>query len=680
MPNDATLSIIVKLQDEASAGLASLSAKVSSLSDAMTSKVQSLGASFTATGAKMVSMGESMQYAGQKMSIGLTVPLVALGVTAAKSASDFEDAMLKIQTGAGASATEIAGLSKTILQMASSGAQQTPLEIANGMYFIESAGYHGADAVNVLKAAMDGANVSGVNLNTVSQQLVTVMNATHSQTSDAQSVMALLNSTVGQGVMTMNDLIGAMSTGIIPKAQVAGIGINDVAAALDTMTREGVPAQKGATELGMALALISAPSSKATKALESLGLTQFQIADEMHTKGLLPALEDLKAHLTFLADGSLTDASKVALQSIFGGGRTAGGAELLIQNLGQMKTALDGLSGGAANFTGYVQAQGETTAAYYNRMKASASAAAIQIGNAMAPLEAEVFPKLAAIIEAVANWFDKLSPTMQKVVIGGLAIFAALGPVLIIFGSLFTAIGTISIAIGGLITFMVTTGPALWGAFVAGGPILWAIVAVVVLLGLAAYEMYKHWDTVKPLLLAIWNLFKFSWNVVIDFLSDKMLWFANIFTAAWKTMSDIFHAVWDALISWYTDNVVTPILNSIQVIIDAFKRMVAIVSMPVNIVSNIGNAVGGFVSHAILPQFEQGGIVPGAAGQAVPIIAHAGEEVIPANQVGRRGAGNNVTIIIQNPTVRSQSDISEMRRQIEAMMRPILLNAKVAHI
>ncbi|MFA5396040.1 MAG: hypothetical protein WC346_08545, partial [Methanogenium sp.] len=48
--------------------------------------------------------------------------------------------------------------------------------------------------------------------------------------------------------------------------------------------------------------------------------------------------------------------------------------------------------------------------------------------------------------------------------------------------------------------------------------------------------------------------------------------------------------------------------------------------------------------------FQTGGIVPGNANQAVPIIAHGGETVLPSGVAP-------ITVNINNPTVRSETDI-----------------------
>lgn len=620
MPNDSTLSIIVKLKDEASAGLAAISEKVKAAGSAVTSSLSGAGVAMDQFGTKLVFAGESIQRAGQKMSIGLTVPIVAIAAAATASATQFQEAMDKIESGAGASADEVKNLSKQFIDMAQNGAQQTPLQLAQGMYYVESAGYHTADAMSVLKAAMDGANVSGVDLNTVAQQLVTVMNATHTPTAEAENVMALLNATVGQGVMTMNDLIGAMSTGIIPKANSVGISINDVAAALDTMTRSGVPAQDGATRLGMTLSLIEAPTAKAAKALATIGLSSTQLADEMRTKGLIPALEDLETHLTH---AGLTATGQAQLISeVFGGGRTSGAALLLLQNLDQMKKAFDGLAGGAAQFSGYVKQQGESTDAFLNRMKASVSASSIQIGNAIAPLEAVIFPKLAKAIEEVANWFTNLSPRVQNGIIMFLGLLAILGPVLIIVGSLTTAVGSIirglSYLVDGLgyasaafkwFATAVTTGETGMSTFmIAAAPYLVVLAAIAA----AVYLICDAYGKMK----------------------DEQ---AAAIASAGTALAEADKA--NATIAKLTDSTRIAKTKAAQ----AASIQASNASVAAN-TGGVGTAVLDFLrgNGSILQQFAAGGIVPGTPGQAVPILAHAGEKVIPVNQVGKESRNVNL--------------------------------------
>ena len=65
-----------------------------------------------------------------------------------------------------------------------------------------------------------------------------------------------------------------------------------------------------------------------------------------------------------------------------------------------------------------------------------------------------------------------------------------------------------------------------------------------------------------------------------------------------------------------------------------------------SISSKIFGAVGGMAGLVSNLGFKQGGVVPGRLGTPVPILAHAGERVIPANRVNNGGSGaigNNIT-------------------------------------
>jgi len=63
--------------------------------------------------------------------------------------------------------------------------------------------------------------------------------------------------------------------------------------------------------------------------------------------------------------------------------------------------------------------------------------------------------------------------------------------------------------------------------------------------------------------------------------------------------------------------------------------------------------------------FQHGGIIPGLRNQPIPIIAHGGERVIPAGEVASEG---NITVNINNPTVRSQEDINSIAREVSNVL------------
>ena len=116
-------------------------------------------------------------------------------------------------------------------------------------------------------------------------------------------VMSTLNATVGSGRMTMEELVHALGSGIIPVAHLAGLSIQDIGAALATLSDSGFSASSAAAQLGTALHFLYAPTTKAKKALESIGLTQSELIKQMSgPNGLHGALALLKGHLSTAGD------------------------------------------------------------------------------------------------------------------------------------------------------------------------------------------------------------------------------------------------------------------------------------------------------------------------------------------------------------------------------------------
>lgn len=87
-----------------------------------------------------------------------------------------------------------------------------------------------------------------------------------------------------------------------------------------------------------------------------------------------------------------------------------------------------------------------------------------------------------------------------------------------------------------------------------------------------------------------------------------------------------------------------------------------------------GAAVGTAVAN--LPHLAEGGIV---SSPTIALIGEAGPEmVVPLNRAGGLGGGG-ISIVINNPSVRNDGDISEIKRQLELVFRQVLRNAKIAY-
>jgi uncharacterized protein YukE len=98
----------------------------------------------------MDQLGKNMTKVGKSMTMKVTMPLVGIGVAAAKMASDFEYSMTQIETLVGRSAQEVETLKGSVLGL-SGETGRAPKELADAMFFITSAGLDAASATAALE-------------------------------------------------------------------------------------------------------------------------------------------------------------------------------------------------------------------------------------------------------------------------------------------------------------------------------------------------------------------------------------------------------------------------------------------------------------------------------------------------------------------------------------------------
>lgn len=135
----------------------------------------------------------------------------------------------------------------------------------------------------------------------------------------------------------------------------------------------------------------------------------------------------------------------------------------------------------------------------------------MELGTKLAPMLQDVFlplirdhiiPAIEGFINMVANlveWFTNLSPTTQKIILGFIALVAAIGPVLVVVGKV--------IAIFGVLT--TTVLPAAGVALAAILSPVGLVVAAVVAMGI----IWAKWgDDIKRVVGDAWNAIKTGFN------------------------------------------------------------------------------------------------------------------------------------------------------------------------
>lgn len=213
-----------------------------------------------------------------------------------KAAGDFQSSITQLITGAGELEGNRKMVSEGILKMAGD-VGTSALELSNSLYKIEPAGFHGAEALTVLKAAAEGAKVGAADLDTVGGALTTTLAAYSLKAAQAVPVTNQMIAAVAAGKMHMGEFAGSLSA-VLPFAAAAKISIAEVFGAVATMTGQGMSAQQATQDLANTIHQLQKPSSIAVKEMAQLGLSSNDVAQQLGQKGLSGTLEVLTVAIT----------------------------------------------------------------------------------------------------------------------------------------------------------------------------------------------------------------------------------------------------------------------------------------------------------------------------------------------------------------------------------------------
>ena len=463
-------------------------------------------------------------FAGKALGVAIPVAIGAAGIAAVKMAGNFQELMTQLVTGAGESESNIKAVRDGIIALAPATATSQEA-LAKGMYMIESAGYHGAAGLAVLKSAAEGAKVGGAQMATVADALTSALNAYGLKATDANKVTNTLVATVANGKMHMEDLAGSLGK-VLPAAAKSNVSLQEIGAAMAVMTAQGTPAADAATYLRQTLLNLQNPSGKAKKAMQEIGLTAKDVAETLTHKGLHAALELVTEHLhTKFPKGGYE--ATATLANMVGGVKSMQ-ASLLLTGTGaatfatNMKAISGSVSDAHGKVVGFDKAQ-EDLNFKLEAAKLKVTGFAIQVGTALIPYVEkglDAIGKLASWLHGVlAPVFTQVMGTIREALQAAsafwnthkTAIMAAGTQILAIVSTTFgqvrdllNHVATVVVPIvvksfNALSAFWKSDGPAITSAVVKlKDGIVTALNAVVSVVGFVA----DHWNTFKYIFLA----------------------------------------------------------------------------------------------------------------------------------------------------------------------------------
>ena len=424
---------------------------------------------------RMVAFGTKMKAIGRSISMSFALPFAAIGVAGAKMAIDFEKNMTKINTLVGISAKEVNQMGQEVQKLAGSTAQ-APAELADGLFFLTSAGLRGANAMSTLEQVSKGVAIGLGEQTDLAKVASAAQNAYGAETITASEALDVFGIAVQQGMFEASDLAEVLGTQM-GMASKLGISFEEANAFIATFTKTTGDAKAASTSFGGVMMALAKIGPQQEKALKKINMEAEDLKVMLGEKGLRETLLHLQKG--FEEQGvpmSKFFSKSQALKGVFG---------VLGEQTETYGNVLDAMNDSTGLVSDGFKTLSETSGFKMQKTFNDLKMAATELGATLMP----VFTAIANGAVKIAKGFTSLDGGTKKLIVGAGAIVALSGPLMTLAGGLVTALGAILSPVG----------------------------LVVVALGLIFKVIYDNWGTTKAILVQIVNWFITLYNESVAF-------------------------------------------------------------------------------------------------------------------------------------------------------------------
>lgn len=468
---------------------------------------------------KLDKFGKKSKDLGGTLSKGVTAPVMALGAASMVAFNDVDEGLDTIITKTGATGDAMKGFEETFNNVY--GSMPTTAEDA-GIAIGEINTRFGITGERLEELSRDFlrfAEINGVDLNDSigkTNRLMKQWNIDSSRTTDLLDMLTM----AGQGTgVSLDKLMDSVQTnGAVLKSM--GMTLEDSIILLSEFEANGINSESAMMALKKATVSYAKDGKSMTQGLQETVKT----------------IKDAKSE---------TDALKIATE-VFG---SKGATEMTTairegrMELGQFGFKMEEFAGTVKETFDATQDPPDKMKTAMNNLKLTGTALANSIFEVLAPAINSAVEKAKSFNE----WFQKLSPTIKKliVIIGGIA--AAIGPVLVVLGGLAGSISKI-IALGGKIAPWLAKSKMLGSlktsllgvkGAIAGItlPVAGVIAAIAALVGIFIY-LYKTNEDFRNNVNVVWEQIKQVIGSVIESIKIIISIFVEGFIQLWKKYGD----------------------------------------------------------------------------------------------------------------------------------------------
>jgi TP901 family phage tail tape measure protein len=382
---------------------------------------------------KLKNFSRSVTAAGKKL-LGISAIMAMPFIGGATVFADFEQQMANVSTMLDEPAKYMEAYKDGVRKMSVEFGEGTDT-LAKGLYDILSASIDPAKALDVLAVSAKAAKAGLTDTGVAADAITTILNAYGLSADHAQSVSDLLFKTVKKGKTTFAEL--APSIGMVATtAASAGVPLEELGAAIATMTRNGVKTENAVTALNAIISTFLKPTDEAAAYAKKLGFEMSSAA--IKSEGL---------------EGIFKKISKLppdAVSKLFPNIRALRGVLPALRNMEGFSDDIEIMKNRAGATETAFAKMSKTLSMAFNKLKQAGLLALSVIGEALADdlrKAAGVFMRVISAVTTFIKQNKKLVVTAAKVV----GLIALIGGGLLTLGAI---AGTLSFAIGGLLTIV----------------------------------------------------------------------------------------------------------------------------------------------------------------------------------------------------------------------------------